>query len=479
MTSAKGETVTDLGLFGTWKLATFKPRAFFSRPAGGRSRVGPLVFALVIALVVAGPGTAILMVLSGGELSVGPIVAAMIVTPLGTLISIVMSSLLMHGLLRLVGAGQDPSGSVDRLPGKEMPVPNPDDPYAPPRTVESIAKNRLGRFGDTVDAVAYAHAPFLFEVFGAPGQVVSGVWYLVVLVVALSCVHRTSLWRSFGVTFTALTGPMLFAVVLRTGMIEAFKTPSGSMMPTLMIGDHIFISKLAYGPLLPESDQRLFSRLPPARGDVMVFKFPENKQQDFIKRTIALPGDTLEVINGRPILNGWLVPHCYVGKFGRDDARLYVEFLEDKSYLTLYSVDSMHAMGPDEPTCKSQDECELGQTCRAGICGHHQGPFKVKDNEVWVMGDNRNNSHDSRSWRAGLGAGVPFENIKGRATFVWISFTPGGGIASDRLFVNVMGVPTIPGNPDPSLTTALEKCLRERPAREKTTPPSAKDKNGG
>jgi signal peptidase I len=87
------------------------------------------------------------------------------------------------------------------------------------------------------------------------------------------------------------------------------------MIPTLMIGDHIFVNKFTYGPLIPWTDKRLFSRLPPSRADVMVFKFPENKEQDFIKRVIAVPGDTLEAINGRPIINGWLVPHCYVGQF--------------------------------------------------------------------------------------------------------------------------------------------------------------------
>jgi signal peptidase I len=96
------------------------------------------------------------------------------------------------------------------------------------------------------------------------------------------------------------------------------------------------------------------------------------------------------------------------------------------------------------------------------------------------MGDNRNNSHDSRSWRGGLGAGVPFENIKGRAMFVWMSFGPGGGISQDRLFVNVMGRPQIPtpheAVPEPrdaNLDQALEKCMRERPTVEQTTPPPA------
>jgi signal peptidase I len=264
------------------------------------------------------------------------------------------------------------------------------------------------------------------------------------------------------------------ALILRMFVIEAFKIPSGSMIPSLMIGDHIFVNKLTYGPLIPWTDKRLFSSLPPSRGDVMVFKFPENKEQDFIKRVIAAPGDTLEVINGRPILNGWLVPHCYVGKFGKDEGALYLEFLGDKSYFTLLQnpPDEAHPSGQDEALCKAQwqDDCD----CRAGLCGKFQGPFKVTQTEVWVMGDNRFNSHDSRSWRGGLGAGVPFENIKGRAMFVWMSFAPGGGIAQDRLFVNVMGRPKLPGGLDPSLQLGVDRCMRERPSIAATTPPSRK-----
>jgi signal peptidase I len=257
------------------------------------------------------------------------------------------------------------------------------------------------------------------------------------------------------------------ALLLRAFVVEAFKIPSGSMIPTLMIGDHIFVNKFTYGPLVPWTDKRLFTHLPPARADVMVFKFPENKEQDFIKRVIATPGDTLEAINGRPVLNGWLVPHCHVGQFHYESrqAELFVEFLGEKSYFTLFDVN------PDEQACKTDDKCDAGQSCRGGICGSLQGPFKVAPDEVWVMGDNRNNSHDSRSWRGGLGAGVPFENIKGRAMFVWMSFGPGGGIEQDRLFVNVVGRPKLPAAQEPRLGPAVEKCLRERPPAEQTTPP--------
>jgi len=261
------------------------------------------------------------------------------------------------------------------------------------------------------------------------------------------------------------------ALILRFFVIEAFKIPSGSMIPTLMIGDHIFVAKYAYGPLLPRSDTRLYNNLPPARGDVMVFKYPEKKQQDFIKRVIALPGDKLEVVDGRPVINDWLVPNCYVGKIDEVKAtgHLYVEYLGEATYLTLFNKKL-----PSNP-CKRDSQCPRGGSCRGGACGLLQGPFRVKEAEAWVMGDNRNNSHDSRMWRGGLGAGVPFENIKGRAMFVWFSWDQSTRLAPERLGVNVMGAPKLPDGATPELKTALSKCMRERPSVADSTPPPPKN----
>lgn len=458
-------------LIAQWVGATFRPRTFFTESTEKRNARRPVFFAIIVSLITAVLGTVIATALADSDVNAGSLVGVVLGSVLATAISVYFSAALVHALLRIVGAGKVTTSSKTENAASDNAASSSDNQYAPPNTTVLTKKAGPGPFSETLYVVGYSQAPLLFGVLGAPGQIVGTLWSLGVLVIGLSCIHRTSLWRSFGVTFTTLVAPVFLALSLRVGAIEAFKIPSGAMMPTVMIGDHLFISKLAYGPLLPKSDTRLFSRLPPARGEVMVFKFPENKAQDFIKRAIATPGDTLEAINGRPIINGWLVPHCYVGKFGRDDSRLYVEFLEDKSYLTLYAPDAMQIDGPDEPTCKTQDDCGLGQTCRANICGHHQGPFKVRPNEVWVMGDNRNNSHDSRSWRGGQGAGVPFENIKGRAMFVWMSFLPTGGIATDRLFVQIMGTPTIPGAPDDALRSALDKCLRERPEVTRTTPP--------
>jgi signal peptidase I len=249
---------------------------------------------------------------------------------------------------------------------------------------------------------------------------------------------------------------MLVAVLLRAFVVEAFKIPSGSMLPTLQIQDHIFVNKLTYGPMIPFLNYRVFPNLPPKRGDIIVFQFPDPnpnaEAQDFIKRTIALEGDVLEVDGGHPIINGWRVPSCRVGPyefdegghFGRGD--LYVEFLGDYSYLTLY-----------------EDHGNSGR----------QGPYKAKKGETWVLGDNRNNSSDSRAWYGGRGGGVPDANIKGRAMFVWLSFGADASVTWDRIFTNVMGHPRLPKGAPDHLVQGIERCLQKRPAQTLPPPPPA------
>ncbi|CAN5676810.1 hypothetical protein BH09MYX1_BH09MYX1_35630 [soil metagenome] len=242
------------------------------------------------------------------------------------------------------------------------------------------------------------------------------------------------------------------AFLLRTFVVEAFKIPSGSMIPTLMVGDHIFVNKFSYGPAIPYTNKRIWTHMPPERADVIVFAYPEKPEQDFIKRVIELPGDKLEARNGHPILNGWDVPSCLVGSFSYDEpdqivphheGDLYVEYLGDESYLTLYD--------------------------RIGSYPEYQGPYYVKQGEVYVMGDNRNNSHDSRMWFGGQGGGVPFDNMRGRALFVWLSYST-AGVDWSREGNPVMGRPRVPPA-FKNLEPALDKCLRERPPIEKTTPP--------
>ncbi len=241
---------------------------------------------------------------------------------------------------------------------------------------------------------------------------------------------------------------VLVAVLLRAVVVEAFKIPSGSMLPTLQIGDHIFVNKFIYGPEIPFTRERIFSRMPPERGDVIVFENPDHgpgdEREDYIKRVIALPGDVLEADGGHPVINGFRVPSCRVGTYTfseqkggpLDTGELFVEYLGERAYLTYYE---------------------------AGHFDRHEGPFIVQPGEVWVFGDNRNNSRDSRAWFNGRGGGAPFDSIKGRAMFVWLP--------TDRFLVNVMGSPVLPKAAPQEMVSGIAACLAKRPSASEATPP--------
>jgi signal peptidase I len=242
---------------------------------------------------------------------------------------------------------------------------------------------------------------------------------------------------------------VLVAILLRAVVVEAFKIPSGSMLPTLQIGDHIFVNKFIYGPAIPFTTERLFQHMPPERGDVIVFENPDHgpgdEREDYIKRVIALPGDVLEADGGHPIINGFRVPSCRVGTYTfseqrngpMDTGELFVEYLGERAYLTYYE---------------------------AGHFDRHEGPFVVQPGEVWVFGDNRNNSRDSRAWFNGRGGGAPFDSIKGRAMFVWLP--------TDRFLVNVMGSPVLPKGAPEEMVAGIAKCLASRPSVGESTPPA-------
>ncbi|SPD74064.1 Signal peptidase I [uncultured Desulfobacterium sp.] len=168
---------------------------------------------------------------------------------------------------------------------------------------------------------------------------------------------------------------IILALFIRTFIIQAFKIPSGSMIPTLLVGDHILVNKFVYGVKIPFINKTIIPVSSPKREDVIVFIYPVDKSKDFIKRVIGLPGETLEMI----------------------DTKI---FIDGKPYDDKYGVYSE----PDEQ--------------RRLIPGKSNfGPLKVPDGHLFVMGDNRDNSHDSRFWGF-----VPLPSVKGKALIIYWSW---------------------------------------------------------
>src|SRR4051794_18844874 len=200
----------------------------------------------------------------------------------------------------------------------------------------------------------------------------------------------------------------LIAIGIRTVAFEPFNIPSGSMIPTLLVGDYLFVSKYSYGysrfsmPFAPNLfSGRIFGRLP-ERGDVAVFKFPKDNSTDYIKRIIGLPGDRVQMKGGQLYINGTLAPRRSIGNYVEEDQirMLVPEYIE-----TLPN-------GREHPILKETDNGEMNNTRE----------YRVPDGYVFAMGDNRDNSSDSRvdPERNGVGF-VPVQNLVGRAEFIFFS----------------------------------------------------------
>ncbi|QFY42890.1 signal peptidase I [Candidatus Methylospira mobilis] len=203
--------------------------------------------------------------------------------------------------------------------------------------------------------------------------------------------------------------PVIFIVLLlRSFLVEPFRIPSGSMMPTLLIGDFILVNKFTYGIRLPVLHDKVIELNEPKRGDIVVFRFPKDPSVDYIKRVIGLPGDRIGYHDKQLFINGERVEATPLGVYqGKGKGETMSGALTLSEDLGNVSHDIL--IRQEQPSV--------------------QGDFTVPEGRYFVMGDNRDNSNDSRYWGT-----VPEENLVGRAFFIWMSWDlDNGGVAWNRL----------------------------------------------
>lgn len=242
------------------------------------------------------------------------------------------------------------------------------------------------------------------------------------------------------------------AILFRASLFQTYRVLSGSMLPTMEPGAVLISSQSAYGlrPFVGATPTRM-----PRRGDVVVFHRPSDgvAPDELVKRVIGLPGDTISVSLGFVTINGWDLPTCEAGRYvyvqgdSMLDARLRVEFLDDQVYL-------------------------VAQALRLPSPGF--ADYTVKPGEVFVLGDNRSTSVDSRAWNDGRGGGLPVSEIRGRVDR--FLFEPGrNGEADPSTLFQRLGLQLSQDGIDFSATRAsIERCLKDRPKN--THPPRVNDR---
>ena len=214
--------------------------------------------------------------------------------------------------------------------------------------------------------------------------------------------------------WTAGLFPVIIAVfLLRSFLFEPFKIPSGSMIPTLWVGDLILVNKYHYGVRLPVINQKITEGNKPERGDVMVFRYPPKPSQDYIKRVVGVPGDEIAYINKRLTINGKPANTAQMPEFFDEDAMRYFPQFEEQ----LNGVN--HRILNDEARRAGISDAEVMDFPNRANCRYSaEGAVcKVPEGHYFMMGDNRDNSLDSRYWGF-----VPEKNIVGKAFFVWMNF---------------------------------------------------------
>ncbi len=222
--------------------------------------------------------------------------------------------------------------------------------------------------------------------------------------------RKQIIWENIASALVAL----VVVFVIRSSVVEAFRIPSGSMIPTLLVGDHIFVNKFAYGFKIPFSDWvgkpiYFIERAGPQHGDIIVFEFPKDPSIYYIKRVVGLPGDVIEIRNKVLSINGKVIEQTPTEKDTAE--KIFSQLDNDPKYSRNY-LDVYREKLFDDPNQMGH----LMMLDKNSVIDEVRGPITVPPESYFVMGDNRDYSNDSRFWGF-----VPASNVKGKAIVIWLS----------------------------------------------------------